>query len=295
MTARLFPQNIKKTAVIPIASDAEPQRVAEALDFIKREGVEVVYPEKRFSGFEERAHFLQEIFMDESVDLIIAERGGYGSAEVCGALNWKKLNGAEKPLLGYSDITFLHFAMLKYNCGIPVSGPVAVELPAIAENPVSLSAFFNTLENLGKVSENEIADIRQYRLSSDDEFEIMKRGRVTAPVIPGNLTVLTTVIGTDYMPDLSGKILLVEDIAEPPYKIRRCLNHLKQSGVLAKLSGLIYGNFRKCGNAAELKEVFQLFAEEINGPVISNFRFGHCLYSLTIQTGKIFQLDTNNL
>jgi muramoyltetrapeptide carboxypeptidase len=295
MTARLFPQNIKKTAVIPIASDAEPQRVAEALDFIKREGVEVVYPKERFSGFDERAHFLQEIFMDESVDLIIAERGGYGSAEVCEALNWKKLNGVAKPLLGYSDITFLHFAMLKYNCGIPVSGPVAVELPAIAKNPVSLSAFYNTLENLGKVSENEIADIGQYRLSPDDEFEIMKQGRVTAPVIPGNLTVLTTVIGTDYMPDLSGKILLVEDIAEPPYKIRRCLNHLKQSGLLAKLSGLIYGNFRKCGNPAELKEIFQLFAEEINGPVISNFRFGHCLYSFTMQTGKNFQLDTNNL
>jgi muramoyltetrapeptide carboxypeptidase len=295
MSNRLFPENIKKIAVAPLASNADPHLLSEALNFIESQGVSVLYPSGRLTNADEKAEYLERVFKDKTVDLIIAERGGYGTSEVCAVLDWRKIINYPKFLLGYSDITFLHLAMLKFNCGTPVSGPVAVELKEISQNSISSFSLYNSLKQIGENANAGDNNFNKLQNNLDESLRIIKSGEVFAPLIPANLTVLTTMIGTPYMPDLRGTVLLLEDISEPLYKIRRSLNHLKQSGILSKISGLIFGNFKQCGNLNELESLFRMFGEKINGPVLSNFRFGHCSFSLSIKTGDSFLIDTNAL
>jgi len=285
----IFPENIRKVAIVPIASKAEKSLLSEALEFIGDQGVEVLYPAGKINTPEEKAGYLEDIFKERKVDLIIAERGGYGSAEVCDVLNWEVLKGNSKPLLGYSDITFLHFAMLKFGCGVPIAGPVAVELKKISESHYASLTLFKALAE----QRTESMNILDFEINLEKNLKIIKEGVVNAPVIPANLTILTTVTGTRYLPFLSGSVLLLEDVAEPLYKIRRCLNNLRQSDILSEISGLIFGSFSRCGDKHELEKIFEQFAEDVNGPVISNFRFGHCPFSLSIKTGKKILIDTS--
>ncbi|MBQ7649741.1 MAG: hypothetical protein IJS15_02215, partial [Victivallales bacterium] len=108
---------------------------------------------------------------------------------------------------------------------------------------------------------------------------------------PMNLTMLCNLIGTPFMADLQGCILAIEDVNEAAYSIDRMLAYLKNTGILKRLSGLIFGQFTDAEDAEYLPEIFTEYAEFVNGPVISNFPFGHGTPSISIQVGKIYSLE----
>jgi muramoyltetrapeptide carboxypeptidase len=91
--------------------------------------------------------------------------------------------------------------------------------------------------------------------------------------------VICSLLGSNYLPDLSGAILILEDVNEEPYRIDRMLNQLRMSGILNRLSGLIFGKFEHCeANDPSHGDVIPIIREtiaDVNGPILSGLPYGH--------------------
>ena len=85
---------------------------------------------------------------------------------------------------------------------------------------------------------------------------------------------------------MKGEIIVFEDIHEPLYKIDRCLTQIHQAGLFAKFAGLVFADFKNCGNLLGKKELFAKFADYVKGPVISGVPFGHVFPTLSFCVGE---------
>ena len=298
MKFNLFPKKVKKIGIVALASMTTECIYKKTLTFLENSGVEVdwAHPDNTRTHAQ-KAYLFEKMWNDDTIDLIIAERGGYGSASVCDEINWSNLANNAKPFIGYSDITAFHLAMLKHGINFSISGPMAVDLPFnILHSNVQLS-LNNVLTQIFDCAENNIKlnDFFSYIPQCDMEnFSILKHGYAEGVLIPANLTMLASMIGTKYMLDFPPCILLLEDIAEKPYKIHRCLTQIKQSGLLKKVKAILIGHFTNCGNIQEIKNIFSEFSDLISGPVVLGVNFGHVKSSLSFPFGKKVFLDFRN-
>jgi muramoyltetrapeptide carboxypeptidase len=130
-------------------------------------------------------------------------------------------------------------------------------------------------------------------LPKNCNISILKEGKAKGPATPVNLATMVSLIGSDFMPDLAGSVLLLEDISEPVYKLDRYLSQLRFSGILSGISGLIFGGFKDCGKAKGRERLFKETAQYVNGPVISGFPFGHSLPFAAIKCGSDIEVKRN--
>lgn len=173
---------------------------------------------------------LRAAWLDPSVKAIICSRGGYGAVHLLDSLDAVPLAFNAKWLVGFSDITCLHSLMGKHDIA-SVHGPMCSYISRDeGRNPDALRL----------ISLLEGADVIDYRV---EHHELNRPGSATGRLVGGNLSVHQGLIGTPYDVIRPGTILIVEDIAEPIYKIERILWQLKMSGVLSQLAGLIVGDF----------------------------------------------------
>jgi len=125
----------------------------------------------------------------------------------------------------------------------------------------------------------------------------LNSGNVSGRIVGGNLAVLTSLIGTGYLTELKNKILLLEDISEPPYKIDRMLNQLRLNQVFKNVKGIILGSFVDCTELNKkkktltLEEVLSDYFSGINFPVIHSFPHGHIKDFVTIPIGIKIKLN----
>ncbi|MCU9889195.1 LD-carboxypeptidase, partial [Neisseria gonorrhoeae] len=115
----------------------------------------------------------------------------------------------------------------------------------------------------------------------------------------GNLSVLASLAGTPYMPDIDGGILFLEDVGEQPYRIERMLNTLYLSGILKKQRAIVFGNFRM-GNIRDVYDPsydFSAVAKHISRtakiPVLTGFPFGHISDKITFPLGANARIRMN--
>jgi muramoyltetrapeptide carboxypeptidase len=159
-----------------------------------------------------RAAELQSMFADSAIDAVFVSRGGTGSSRLLESLSLDSIAASGKPFLGFSDHTALQFALWQRHRYATFSGPLAVELDG-ALTAETISFALRLLA--GEAEENWLEQFRESRIES-------LRGGATeiiAPLLAGNLTMITTLLGTPYMPDLRGAILAIEDIGEAPYRV----------------------------------------------------------------------------
>ncbi|MBN1864540.1 MAG: LD-carboxypeptidase [Victivallales bacterium] len=297
---RPFPDFIRKIAVVSLGSPPDKSRIGVFLELMERFGVECLIPDFLFlpgtdsvipAASRHNAKDFAACWRDESVDLIISARGGYGSARLFESIQWDALPCRDIPVLGYSDITAFHLAMLKCGKGIPVATPMAQDIPAVCVSDRASASMRGAIERALSQSvckrvpalefPGQIIEKRDLR-----KVWIMKPGRASGRLIPANLTAFASLVGTHLMPSLQGAIPLFEDVGEPPYKIARCLNQIRQSGHFAKFAGIALGSFRNCGPESLLRDVFADFAESFNGPVLGGVPFGHLKATLSFVVGE---------
>ena len=120
-------------------------------------------------------------------------------------------------------------------------------------------------------------------------------GEIAGPLFCGNLTMLASLCGTGFLPDMSGRIVFLEDIAEPVRKLDRTLMQLKLGGFFDGCSGIVFGNFKQCGPPADRMELFRRFAGETGKPVFAGLRYGHCSRSLSLVCGEMVRIRGNAL
>lgn len=226
------------------------------------------------ASMEERAADLMSAWLDPEVTAIVCARGGFGSAQLLNLLDWDLLRERpDMPVIGYSDITALHFGMVAKGVGIPVIAPMIGTLPEALQSAYTGEMFQAMLSG------------RSYELMPPSEFgdfNVIKPGNVTGKLLAGNLAVAVTLCGTPYFPDVSDRVLMFEDLNEPLYKLDRYFTQLEMCGILRSCRGLLLGQFTDCAPQEELNALFERIAPKVNGPVISNLPFGH-VYPLASQ------------
>lgn len=274
-----------RVALVAPASPFDFDRFERACEMLRNEGYEPA-PGKHIgkrdgylAGSEaERAQDLLEAFSDPAISAVICIRGGYGSGRLIPFLPYSTLRKHPKIFLGHSDITFLHLAFQTRMQWVTFHGP---NLNAFADNGETQAHALRALAGLDAFSW-ELRDSR-----------ILKRGTASGMVTGGNLTCLAHLIGTPWFPDLQGAILMIEDCGEALYRIDRIITHLKLSGALRGLAGLVLGQFTDCGEQCKIWEMVLRQVEEFHFPVIADLPFGHGLENEVIPFGVPFRLSTH--
>ncbi len=246
-----------------------------------REGLSLWSSSGYFAGSdEERLEEWRQALGDPAVKAIFCARGGYGLTRIIDRIDLSILRDYPKWIIGFSDITAVHLA-LDHKDVASIHGL----MPAQYGNPgveKSLSSLHDFLFD-GRVN---------YHV---DAFEMNRDGRVTAPVIGGNLSLLAESLGTPTEINTDGSILFIEEIDEYLYKIDRMMNQLKRAGKFEYLSGVIVGDFSDTKDTAIPfgSDIYELIASYLDGnyPVAYNFPMGHENHNLTLPMGLPLTLD----
>lgn len=235
----------------------------------------------------DRAEDINRMMRSPEIDALFCSRGGYGSPRLLDLLDFEAFATNPKVFVGYSDITALQLALFKRTGLISFSGPmVGVEMGlGIAEfTEKHFWSVVTTSTDSGKLT------------SLDGSLQCLADGVAEGRLIGGNLSMLCSLIGTPYLPDLAGAILIIEDIAENPYRIDRKLMQLRLAGLLQKVSGLILGQFTDCNSDSEgedlnLEELVTGVTSDLNIPIVTGFPFGHEENKYTIPLGVRARLN----
>ena len=299
MTA--IPKKTKKIGIFSLANAADPENVAVGVEnFEKYTGMEIlpysVTPPgpRRFAGDDTlRAEKFNALLANPEVSGLVAIRGGYGVTRILEKIDFEALQRKDCFLCGYSDITALLLVAWKHGCRKLIHGPMIQSGwnadPSSDDFKIEAESFLKTLDSMQGASERGTQDFTQ-DVSKYGTPSILKSASTSYPMpcpfLPMNLTLLCALLGTPFMPDLTGTILALEDISEPAHDIDRKLNQLRQAGILQRLAGLVFGQFTKAEDGEYLPEIRREYAEFISGPVIENFPFGHCHASIALPFGK---------
>jgi len=198
------------------------------------------------------------------IKAVFCARGGYGAMRLLPRLaSWAAERGIPaKPLMGFSDITALH-QWLQSNGIASIHAPVLTQLGRVpVDSPKRL---FALLESTGPAE--PLVGTETY-----------VGGTVEGPLLGGNLSVFTRLLGTPFMPPLDGAILLFEDTSEQPYRLDRMWTHLALAGVFRKIRGIVLGQFIGCeprDGGFTAAEVLRDLAAATGVPCASGFPIGH--------------------
>lgn len=285
----IFPPEIRTIAVVAPAGPPPADRLNAGIAALETIGCRVVATPTVFSrgdssylagSLEARLEDFNRAIRDPETDLILCARGGFGSVHLLPGLDWETLARRNLPVMGYSDITALHGAMLARHAGVAVAGPSAVMMPealACAATAAGLRAAFHPESGRALLPQP---------LAAAGNTGTPARGYPFA----ANLAVLVTLCGTPFQPDLTGRILILEDINEPLYKIDRYLTQLLMAGMLEAAAALCFGNFSGVPPTAELIHLEEDFARKTGKPTYRNFPFGHALPMATVNAARLWQL-----
>ncbi|MEQ9265599.1 MAG: LD-carboxypeptidase [Balneolaceae bacterium] len=235
---------------------------------------------------EDRAQDLMDMFVDESVDGILCTRGGWGCNRILPLIDFELIKSNPKVFSGFSDITSLHMAIQKKTGLVTFHGPVGKS----EWNEFTLNSWQNVVQH-GKAVDYVLPE------GEEGQFTI-NSGKAKGRLLGGNLTVLTSMIGSEYLPDFEDSILFLEDIGEDVYRIDRMLTQLKLSGILEKLNGLVFGKCTECDsgpNSLSLKEVFDDHLSKLDIPAFYGAMISHEEKNVTIPIGVSATMNADTM
>jgi muramoyltetrapeptide carboxypeptidase len=215
---------------------------------------------------------------DPQVRAVFCARGGYGATRLLGRLGPGGPPGPAKPLVGFSDITALHL-WLQTHGRISIHGPVLTQLGRLAQT---------TSQRLFDLLESTVPTPPLY--GTDTYAGGVAEGRL----LGGNLSVLTRMLGTPFMPALHGAVLLLEDQGERPYRLDRMWTHLQLAGVFAQVRGIALGTFSSCEEPDAQytsTDVLRELAQATGLPCAAGFPIGHGEVNEPVPLGVRVRLD----
>lgn len=235
-----------------------------------------------------RAEELMEMFENKSIRGILTMRGGWGCARILDLLNYNVISKNPKVIMGFSDITSLVNAIYSKTGLITYHGPCGYS----SWGDFSKEEVMKTLAiGLPRVMKNPPDNL--------DDLKTWSKGKAKGSLVGGNLTVVTSMIGTKYEPNWHNKILFLEEIKEEPYRVDRMLWQMKQASVFDKISGLVIGSFRKCEpeepeKSFSIEDIFRQHFANISIPVYQGASFGHIAPKFTLPIGLNAEMDADN-
>lgn len=231
---------------------------------------------------EERGEELNTFFARNDIDGIICLRGGYGCMSMLNKINYDIVRNNPKVFAGMSDITAIHSAINKHCNLVTFLSPVAINF-AEPDNDFTISSFIDAVMNPSPIG--ELRNPCDY-----GNIKILCPGEASGEFIGGNLTLLTSAIGTSYEFDSSGRIIFIEALDEDPARIDRMLMQLILSGKFHQCKGIVLGNWKGCepknkDRSFPLLEIFRNRLSCLGVPVFYNLACGHEKMKITIPLG----------
>lgn len=282
-----------RVALVATSGPVDQDRLAAGIDILRSWGLDVVpsphltdtHPTLAYLAGtdEDRAADLQAAWLDPTIAAIICARGGFGVHRLIELLDWEALRAAPpKILVGFSDITSLQEAFAQRLAVPTFYGPMAA------------SSVF--------VLEQAAADHLRRTLFQPDTTTVLT-SPTAGPLVPGRahgvtaggcLSVLAAELGTPTARrSFAGKLLLLEDVNEAPYKLDRMLTQLLRSGALNGVAGVVLGSWEGCGKPQRVKDVILDRLGPLGVPILWELGFGHCLTCLTVPLGVPALLDAD--
>ena len=298
---------LKKGDCIGITAPAysvEGHDFNQAVTFLKNCGFEVKIMDSCYSDNgpfagddRQRAEDLNALFADDDVDAILCLRGGYGCARILDYLDYDMIREHPKLLIGYSDITALHIALMQ-KCGLAtVHGPVAASFNSVysdyiaekfrngislnpdgntfIQNQWSFSGYYTMEQFLNGISTDK--PIGEIELPAGEQLRTLIPGTAQGRIIGGNLMVITTLMGTEYELKGDHAILFLEEVREKSYRIDRMLRQLYQNGLLDRVDGILIGDMsmNEDQDGLTCREVIEEYAALAGKPCITGVPAGH--------------------
>ncbi len=229
----------------------------------------------------ERLQDLEAMFEDRDVGAIICARGGYGTLRLIDKIDYAVIRKNPKPFVGYSDITALLMAIHKKTGLITFHGSMVKD------------SFEGKSRNLASALDLVSASGQHgVRLENG---EILRSGRAQGPLFGGNLSIISRLIGTSYLPSLKGALLFMEERGESLYRIDRMLTHLKLSGLLNDAGAIMAGDFTECGDIASVRDLLHESTGDLDIPVVTGMPVGHGAVNGAVPIGLEAILDTDTM
>lgn len=300
------PKRLKKgdrIALVTPGSYISEKELQDSIKNLDELGFEVTFSKRLmlqngyFSGTdEERAEDLMEMFERNDVDGIMCARGGYGCARILPLLDYDIIRSNPKVLIGYSDVTALLYGIFQKVGLVSFHGPVSIS----TFNDFSVNNFNRVLTNPEPNAKFLNAD------STEDEniygVTSIVSGKKKGRLVGGNLSIMVSLIGTEFDVDYSNKIVFIEEVGEEPYRIDRMITQLIQAGKFENAAGVMMGIFDNCepkeknpaySKSFILMEVLKDRFGKMKFPVVYGMSFGHIKNKFTIPFGILAELDAD--
>ncbi|WJY26945.1 S66 peptidase family protein [Sporosarcina trichiuri] len=294
---KLTPKRLQRGDTIGIVSPSSPpnqESLERSYAFLEQLGLKWKLGEhvKDVNGYlagedDDRLADIESMFADPEIDGIICAGGGYGSARYADRLDYQLISENPKIFWGFSDITFLHTAIAKYSGLVTFHGPMLAScVGKDTFSELSAKLFRQLFEPMELHYSEDISPLRS-----------MSGGVVSGELTGGNLSLLASGIGTKFEIDTKGKILLIEDVGEEPYRVDNLMNQLRLAGKFADAAGIVIGDFAdaepKKKPSQSLETVLEFYTASLGKPVVSGFKIGHCEPHFAVPLGATARLDAD--
>ncbi|MFH1355659.1 MAG: LD-carboxypeptidase [bacterium] len=287
------PSPLKKGDTIHIVASSSPfERAAfeEGVTLLENWGFKVAYNDNIFDKIpylagtdERRAEELITALECPNTKAILFARGGYGAMRLLPLLDKNLKTPKAKIIIGYSDITCLLSYLYQRYQWMTFYGPVV-------SKDISNTMHEQTMASL----QSHLTATNLEKTLTFNNAHSLYKGRATAPLTGGCLTLIVSLLGTSYEINTENKILFIEDTNEKPYEIDRMLTHLKLAGKFDHCSGLIFGSLKGPNPDEHYIETIKGITKEYNIPILFNIPVGHSNPKLTLPLGATITLNTEN-
>ena len=288
-------QLLKGTTIglITPSSPLFPGRLENSIAFFENNGCKVkvgnhnTKSDRFLAGTDEqRAEDIMNFFNDPEVDVLIVTGGGAGSVRILPLLDYDLIKKNPKPIIGFSDTTSLQLGIYSQTKLQSYTGFTCRDITEKDSiDPLIEDGFVNCfLQN-------------NYSISGGNT---VNAGKVTAPLIGGNLMCLLFLIGTPFRPDFKGKIFFFEEVLSEPYVIDGMLSQIFLAGIFDEVAGVVIGKFKNCESKihpdrdGSSDDVINDWCNKIKVPCIKGFPYGHFDSRSVLPIGQLTTLDATN-
>jgi muramoyltetrapeptide carboxypeptidase len=231
----------------------------------------------------EKAAALHQVFLDPEIKAVIGAGGGNRAVHLLDHLDYDLIRSNPKIYMGFSDSTALLSAFARKSGLVTFHGPLIKSLART--EPPCLDFAFSLLG--GKAHDYPLR-----------QAKCLKSGKGQGPLYGGTLSVLCSLIGTPYMPDLTGAILFLEDVNEELSRIDRMLWQLSQAAPFNQLAGLMFGEFINPLDTGRpygftLDDIIKQHTDGLDIPVVTNAPFGHGSLMYALPVGQQAHLEAS--
>ncbi|GGA23835.1 LD-carboxypeptidase [Okeania sp. KiyG1] len=233
----------------------------------------------------DRAADINAMFADDEVKALVTTTGGWGSSRILPLLDYDLIRKNPKIIIGYSDITALLLAIYARSGLVTFHGPFG-------------TSYWNKF-SVGYLKSILFEGKAMTLQPPTNIVETITSGKAQGQLVGGNLSVLTAMVGSNFLPDWRGKILFVEEIREDIYRVDRMLTHLSLAGILQQLEGFVFAQCTRCLDEEDnfpTLTLWQVLVDRIRPlgiPAWYGTAIGHIRDKFTVPLGVEVEIDSD--